>query len=202
MTQNIEIAKRDKNSEAAEEKYFVLLRGLKIDRQGIFTVSKVPLIRGGWTVSSPTDEDIRQSSKIASSNLPKIQREKDESLGYSYKPVLGYGDKEIKEIASREKTETYTLKIKNQNTEIILLPTLYEVQTLGGDLISTVILRKDDKYRFLGHIRGCLLSVGADVDSDGFPEVITENCDSSESQQIQYQKIFPEIKYLIRYSHS
>lgn len=197
MRHVIELAKKDKHSDAGQSRYFVSLRDLKVESQRIFSVSKNKLVRGNWIESVLTQDELNQSKKIASLHIKDVHREKDNN----YKTVIGFNNEEIKNIASREKAETYTLKIKAGDIEIILLPTLYE-SAQEGNLITTVVLHEHDTYRFLGHIYGCLLSVGADIDSDGFPEVILENCYSSESQRIDYIKIYPEIKDLISYSHS
>lgn len=198
LLQTIELAKKDKHSNAHESIYFVSLRNLKIKSDGIFTVSKEKLVHGSWSVSAPTKDELDSSTKLAMQNLKSVHREKD----YTYKSVFGYSNKRIKKLAGRQTAETYTLKIQSGDAEIILVPTLYEFQPLGGDLISSVVLRDHDNYRFVGHIYGCLLSVGADLDSDGVPEVIVENCDIGEGLSISYVKLVPEIKSLVSYSHN
>jgi hypothetical protein len=198
LLQTIELAKNDNHSNAGESEYFVSLPNVKIKSQGIFTVSKTKLVRGSWSVSAPTKDELGSSMKIAMQNLKSVHREKD----YTYKSVFKYSNKGIKNLAGRQTAETYTLKIRSGGTEIILVPSLYEFQPLGGELISSVVLHDHDSYRFVGHIYGCLLSVGADLDSDGVPEVILENCDNSEGQSIKYVKLVPEIKSLVSYSHN
>lgn len=197
LLRTIELAKKDENNDAGQSEYYVSLRNLKVDSEGIFTVSKNKLVRGRWVESSPTRDDLEQSKKIALLHIKEVHRENNNS----YKSVIGYSNEKIKKLAFRNNAETYTLKLRAGDTEIILLPTLYESEQ-EGDLISTVVLHEHDSYSFVGHIYGCLLSVGADIDSDGFPEIILENCYSSESQRINYIKIFPEIKNLISYDHN
>lgn len=198
MLRTIERAKKDRYSPEGQSEYFVSIRNLEIDSQRIFTVSKTRPSRGSWNVSTPTKVDLESSTKLAAFNIKNIHREK----GYTYKSVLGYSNKDIKKLASRGGTETYTLKLQGKNKEVILLPTLYEFMDQGGDLISTVVLREHGSYRFIGHVYGCLLSVGADLDSDGIPEVILESCENGEGVTINYIKLFPKIKSLISYEHS
>jgi hypothetical protein len=198
MRRIIDRASQDKYGDAGQSEYVVLLRNLKLDSQGIFTVSKIKLVRGPWVMSHPSQRDLTESGKIAAINLKKILREK----GNTYKSVIRYSNNQIRKVASRTRNETYSLKIESRGSEVILIPTLYEFQPLGGDLISTVVLHQNERYKFLGHLFGCLLSVGADLDADDFPEVIVENCDNSEGQSIQYVKLFPKIKTLIHYLHN
>lgn len=198
MLRTIELAKKDKDSIEASSEYFVSLRNLKINSQGMFTISKKRLLRGDWGVSTPTKRDVEWATKIATFNMKNFKR----IQGYTYKSILGYSNKAIKNITNREGIETYTLKLQGRNTEVILLPTFYEFQDQGGDLVSTVISREHGSYRFIGHVYGCLLSVGADLDSDGFPEVMLESCENGEGMTINYIKIFPKIKSLVYYEHS
>jgi hypothetical protein len=197
ILRTIELAKKDKYSDAGQSEYYVSLSNLKVDAPGIYTVSKNKLERGSWVASAPTQDELKQTQELASLHIKDVHRDKDNR----YKSVMGYSNEKIKELASREKSETYTLKIKVGDSEIIIFPTLYQ-SGQEGDLISTVVLHEHGNYSFIGHVYGCLLSVGADIDSDGFPEIIFENCYSTESQRIKYIKVYPEIKNLISYDHS
>jgi hypothetical protein len=176
--------------------YFVTLQKLKVQPEGIFTVSKTKLETGNWVVSEPTKEELDWFTKLAMQNMKSIRRVKD----YTYKTVLGKSNKMIMKLAERQVAGTYTVKIRVANSEVILVPTLYEIEPLGGDLISSVIFRDGDNYRFIGHVSGCLRSVGPDLDVDGIPEILMEICNNSEGVNFNYIKLVPAIKSLVSYS--
>lgn len=209
MLKDIELAKKDKYGEAGERGYTILLSDLKLTSQGIYTVAKERFMLGEWTVITPTVEDLSSAKKIALSHYKRINSK--ESYIDKFESVIGYDDARIMKLAERfelwggqakYKDERYTVKISTHDAEIILLPTQYQFMALGGELVSTVVLKKDGNYSFLGHIQGCMLSVGADIDADGMPEVIMQNCANSEGTTITYFKLFPTIKPLVSYSHN
>lgn len=199
MLNTIKLAKKDKYSEEAESEYLVSLQNLKVSSKGVFTVSKTKLLHGSWDVSAPTKDEFESSSKHAILNLKNIQRDKH----FTYKSVLGYDNKNIGKLVEKLRDEAYTVKIQTENLKIILLPTLYESsKEQSGDIIFTVVAHDQDGYRFIGHVHGCLLTVGADIDSDGVPEIILENCNSGGlSLSIDYIKLFPKLKTIISFSN-
>lgn len=206
MLNTIELAKKDKLSEAGQERYTVLLSGLKLDSQGIYTVSKEKLVPGGWTVSMPTKDDVDAAKNVALDSYKQINAKSSDI--YKIESVIGYDDARIVKMAERfentdgsYKQETYTVKISIRDIEIILLPTQYQFMALGGELVSTVVLKKSGNYSLVGHVRGCMRSVGADIDADAIPEIIMENCANTESLTISYYKLFPTVKPLVSYSH-
>jgi hypothetical protein len=196
MQNNINIAKNDRYSEAGEAQYDVSLRNLKVKSHGIFTVSKQQFLRGDWTMSALTKEEIIKSKNVVLANVKSIKKFKE----YSYKSVVGFSDKNIKKLAARDQDGVYAVKIKSKEHELFLLPTLVAFEGVGTDLVSTVVLYKDGTYRYVGHFKGFLLSVGADIDLDGIPELLVVD-NNSEGQDFRYIKIFPKVKSLIHYSH-
>lgn len=207
ILKGIESAEKDRNSEVGEGRYTVLLAGLKLDSQGFYTVSKEKLVPGSWSVSTPTKEDVNAAKNIASKSYKQIETKA--SYIDKVESVIGYDDARIVKMAERfendsigsYKQERYTVKISSRDIEIILLPTQYQFMALGGELVSSVVLKRDGNYSLVGHVSGCMRSVGADIDADGIPEIIMENCANTESLGISYYKIFPTIKPLISYSH-
>ncbi len=191
-------AKADKGSSEARSEYAISLDELQIENERILTVSKMRLERGIWIESAPSKSELRRSREIALANVRKIHREQ----GALYKVVVGFGNEQIRRIAERTEARMYSLKIKTKEFDFFLIPTLFESDDAGGDLISTIVLRDKKRFSFVGHVRGCLLSVGADIDADGLPEVMLENCFNAFSQRVDYIKIFPVIKTLMTYSHS
>jgi hypothetical protein len=211
---NVELAKKKKDNEEGQsvsyqKEYVVLLKGLNLDLTGgIYTVSNKRLGQGEWTVAAPTKDEKKSSAKIASDNQKKIHSEiSATSADYKPESLIGYSDKRLREIKNEERIpenkEGYTLKITTHSIDIIIIPTLYVRDDGCCDIISTVVLKKNNAYTYLGHISGWLRSVGADIDSDGVPEVITQHCGCLEScDSIQYIKIYPVIKDLITWSCS
>lgn len=199
MLNTIKLAKRDKYSEGAETEYFVSLQNVKVSSKGFFTVSKTKLLHGSWDVTAPTKDEFESSAKHATLNLESIQRDNH----FTYKSVLGYDNKNIGKLVERHRDEAYTVKIQTENLKIILLPTLFESsKEQSGDIIFTVVAHDQDGFRFIGHVHGCLLTVGADIDSDGVPEVILENCNSGGlSSSVDYIKLFPKLKSIISFSN-
>jgi len=209
LLQLIELAREDKQGNARESQYYVSLGKMKIKSPGIFTVSKRKLERGNWAASFPKKEDLRTAKNIALENYKQISAKN--SHFDKIETVIGYDDSRIVKMAERYegslgevkyKKEKYTVKISTPNIEIILLPTQYQYKALGGELVSTVVLKKDGDYSFLGHVPGCMLSVGADLDADGVPEIIMQNCANSEGTSITYFKLYPTIKPLVVYEHN
>lgn len=197
MLEQVRLAQKRGSSETDEATYSVAIKGLHVREPGIFTVSKTRLIHGNWNINNLDSEEYAAASSLAQQNLKLIKRQK----GVEYKSVIGYSNAGIRKLGSREKVERYTVKISTEKTTIILMPTLYYSDN-DGDLISTVIQRDVDGYHFIGHVAGCLLSVGADIDGDGFPEVIMEECYGFEGTDIRYFKLAPQVRQLIIYSHS
>ncbi len=200
LLQTIREAKKDKYSEAGQKEYFVLLVGLKLKERGMFTVSKSAITQRDWKIATPNQVERKAASALAKNHLKEIRRA--EYADFSYKSVLGYSKQRLRKITPWEKGEVFPIKIFAMRAEVIILPTLYETNPLGGDLISTVILREGNSYKFLGHIGGCLHSVGADIDGDGFPDLILRTCEPGEGIEITYTKIFSKTKALIQYSNN
>jgi hypothetical protein len=145
--------------------------------------------------------------EVARANYAKIKHPVQE--GDKTERVLGYSDSRLGKMAERivsrggevvPRKERYTVKIAARGVEIFLIPTRYQYEALGGELVSTVVLKQDGQYRFHGHLAGCLLSVGADLDGDGIPEIIMETCDNNEGKSDDYIKLYPAIKPLMFYS--
>lgn len=209
------LKKATRGDNADYYRFMVSAPDLRIRKSGIYTVSKTKLVRGDWTVSVPSSEEREASITLAKRHLLAIPR--DDSAN-EYRLAFGMRDEEIDQITERAGNEpaipiainrradtrpavSYTTKIETKDVQIILIPTLYESGGIDGDLFSSVILKRQREYSFLGHVKGCLLSVGADIDRDGVPEIIMESCNNYEGHSIHYYKIFPETKPLITYAH-
>lgn len=198
LRNTINQARENPNSAAAEAQYFVSLHNPSIKFGDIYTVSKTKLTHGNWLISQPTKSELAAAIKLAAQKLPMIPRES----GYTYKSILGYSNTGIKRLYGRDNVKNQTLKIRAGDKTIIIIPSLYIHDGMGGDLFSTIIAQDQQRFRFIGHAVGCLRSVGADLDYDGFPEVILETCEPGEGITISYVKLFPELKTLIFYEHN
>ena len=136
-----------------------------------------------WSLPTPTEDEIKFSAKIASDNQMKIRRHAQDK----YESVIGYSDTQLgkmRKFGIPERKEGYTVKITKPDFDLIIVPTLYikheyEEDLFNGccDIISTVVLKKNKEYKYLGHISGWLCSIN-DYDSDGhgIPRVNTQDC--------------------------
>lgn len=193
LIQIVEQAQRDRYSDAGESKYYVSLQGLSLKEFGIYTVSKTKLLLGNWRKAPLSGEDIRHSQKLANAHIKEISREQD----LQYVTVIGLNNKKLEE---KTTCSSGQLKIDTERVSIILIPTLFDDGPVA-EITSSVIAKDGNGYRFIGHIIGCLHSIGADLDSDGIPEVLMRT-ESTESIGFGYYKVFPKIRHLIGYFHS
>lgn len=195
----IAAARQDPYSNAGQSEYFVRLHGLKVEREGIHTLSKMRLTHGSWQVEVPDRSLLTAATEVAQTHAVDFPR--DPSM--TYESAIGTTDASVHERMFRVHTdERYTLALHGGGCTVVLVPTWFEMHELGGDLISSVIVREGDRDRFVGHVRGCLLRVGADLDVDGMPELILENCSNSEGQSIDYLQVLPVIRKRITYQHN
>lgn len=205
LLRTIDLAKKDKNSQAAQSEYYVSLLGLKLAKPGMYTVSMKPLQRGDWTTVKPTPEDLKASKQIATEHRGKF------ASGPNTRSLLDVGNAEQMKGLHAEHAKyintVKTLKLAKGDSAIILLPTLYysdaPLNTVGeeGSLITTVVMYEKGKYRLIGHLVGCSLSIGPDIDQDGVPEVLVDNCFSAFTGSVRYVKLVPQLKDIIVYSH-
>jgi hypothetical protein len=175
----------------------VTLPNLTLDSSERFlTISKTRLPHGDWTLVPLSNEDLQLSARISSGHAKEIVRNEY----FEYKSVIGKSDAEIRTLVGLDSLAS--LKIRSESLEIILLPTLHQFSDGSADLISTVIAHDKSGYRFIGHVEGCVMSVGADLDGDGLPEVIIQNCDSDSmglSKRVNYMKLYPAIKSIMSF---
>lgn len=197
-----EAARRDPSSENAEEQYSVELPGLTVERERKLTISMSPLVKGEWHFTAAEADETLIANRVAKQFVAQAPRFHVD--GYRYVNVIGFSDARLTKLAEREGKERYAGKITAGEVEILLVPTLYESNPLGGNLISTVLVRKgkDRDYSFAGHIKGCPSDLGADLDGDGVPELLTETCSNSEGAELLYVKLYPKVDILARFDHN
>jgi hypothetical protein len=152
----------------------------------IYTVSKRKIEQTDWKVSPLTMSEIDTIRNMA---LTHVHRKSDRT-GYKYQSIVG-------------KRLDLAKKISVNSIEIMIVPTEH-IEGLDGndsDVMSTVFAKIGGATKYLGSMTGCLKRIGADIDGDGIPDVLTDSCEASESQFFQYFKIYPVVKKMIQYSH-
>ncbi len=81
--------------------------------------------------------------------------------------------------------------------KIFFVPSFIMRTALDEDVLTSVVLLKNDSYRLLGTINGCIVRFGADLDGDGYPEVLTRLCVPNEYMKYRYYKFYPSIRQVI-----
>ncbi len=138
----------------------------------------------------------KKEAPIARETAKKFAKQiSNRNDSYKSKLVLG-----VEACNSPRCSDTYEKKLSLGRTDVMIVPTEYfYMEGSDEDLVSSIIVRESDSYNFLGHISGCFGQL-VDIDGDGVPEIMTKTCQSGLSLHIDYWKIYPEVKLLVRQS--
>jgi hypothetical protein len=154
-------------------------------KSGIYTVSIHKIEQKTWKVFPVTKHEIDPVREIVLLHVHKNAHEGE----YVRKTIVG-------------KKLGQALGISLDAVDIMIVPTERIDTGIGYDITSSIISKTDGSYKFLGTISGCIKRIGADIDNDGIPEVITDTCENSEGHSVKYYKIYPTVKLLVDYSHN
>ena len=155
----------------------------------IHTISFKPLNSYPINFTKLKEKELSFYAKLANANLRKPKKEVG-SANFKYLPKHVYAnyDKTLKQ---------FPQKLSLNDNEVIFLPMYYTYSDGGSDLVSAVFIKHNSKVKYAGEMPGCITRLGADVDNDGFPEVITTLCESIEGGSDEYMKVYPKVKSLI-----
>lgn len=195
-----ELRQNKKDSDHSNGAFYLVSlnnKDIKVSTSGFSTISRKALLSATSKISTPSKEELKSIHKLVIDEMNKTANYSDPN----YKIILGYTNAQINSLSLREKGN-YTLKISHNDLDVFIVPALYELSGLGGDMTSIVIARTGKTDKVVGTLEGCILSIGADVDSDEIPELIVENCDSSESEVVTYTSIFPSVSSFLTYEHN
>ena len=147
----------------------------------LFTVSKYPIPQKSWKLYTLTKSDVAAVKNAAKSHIKK-QANTDEE---KYTVILG-------------KYLKYAKKLKLSGKNLLLIPTQEMESENGTDIILSVFELKDNTYKYIGEIWG-VPQLGADIDGDGVPEIVTNTLSPVFVNSTGYYKIHPQVKLLISY---
>ena len=147
----------------------------------LFTVSKYPIPQKSWKLLPLAKSDFAQVKNAAKFHIKK-RANTDE---YKYTVILG-------------KYLKYAKKLKLSGKKLLLIPTQEINNENGTDIILSVFELKDNTYKYIGEVWG-IPQLGADIDGDGVPEIVTNTFSPIFSNSTCYYKIYPKVKMLISY---
>ena len=147
----------------------------------LFTVSKYPIPQKSWKLYSLTKSDVAQVINAAKFHIKKRANTDEDK----YTVILG-------------KYLKYAKKLKLSGKNLLLIPTQEINNENGTDIILSVFELKDNTYKYIGEIWG-VPQLGADVDGDGVPEIVTNTESPIFVNSTGYYKIYPQVKLLMSY---
>ncbi len=172
--------------------YDISVKGVSEKLNGVYTVSKSRIEKNSLTSEPLSKKEAPIARETAKKFAKQISNRND---SYKSKLVLG-----VEACNSPRCSDTYEKKLSLGRTDVMIVPTEYfYMEGSDEDLVSSIIVRESDSYNFLGHISGCFGQL-VDIDGDGVPEIMTKTCQSGLSLHIDYWKIYPEVKLLVRQS--
>jgi hypothetical protein len=173
--------------------------------EGIYTVSRTLLPQGSWEVKPLPVALIVQLQGVSKDNYKCPNDKKHpchlvtgtqfdfEQLKQNRDSNPNFMHADIKKLA---------IEIKSGPIELLIVPTAIVGGIVDSEaIVSSVFLRTDEIYKFLGSFRGSLIRLGADIDKDGLPELIVNDSSPGYFQQIDYYKIYPRVELLMSYAH-
>lgn len=147
----------------------------------LFTVSKYPIPQKSWKLLPLAKSDFAQVKNAAKFHIKKRANTDEDK----YTVILG-------------KYLKYAKKLKLSGKNLLLIPTQEINNENGTDIILSVFELKDNTYKYIGEVWG-IPQLGADIDGDGVPEIVTNTFSPIFSNSTCYYKIYPKVKMLISY---
>ena len=147
----------------------------------LFTLSKYPIYQKTWKLYPLTKSDVAKVKNVAKSHIKKQVNTDNEK----YTVVVG-------------KYLKYAKKLKLSGKDLLLIPTQEADGENGVDIILSVFELKDNTYKYIGEIWG-VPQLGADIDGDGVPEIVTNTESPIFVNSTGYYKIYPQVKLLMSY---
>lgn len=148
----------------------------------LFTVSKYPISQKNWKLLPLAKSDFAQVKNAAKFHIKKRANTDEDK----YTAILG-------------KYLKYAKKLKLSGKDLLLIPTQEMESENGTDILLSVFELKDNTYKYIGEIWG-VPQLGADIDGDGVPEIVTNTLSPVFVNSIGYYKIHPQVKLLISYN--
>ncbi len=149
----------------------------------IFTLSYAPLSAPAVKPDGLSKDEIRSVGSFLKDNVKQ--------------PASRYGEKYVNVIGKPEKIAfgegipaERPIKISVNGQLIYFVPSFLIETELDEDILTSVVLNENGQYKLLGTITGCIQRFGADLDGDGYPEVITRLCSPNEYVRYTYHRYF------------
>lgn len=152
----------------------------------IFTISFTPLPVPAVRPEALSKEEIRSIDSFLKDTIKKPRSR----YGEKYVNVIGRENIAFVEGIPAERP----IKINVNGQQIYFVPSFLIETDLDADILTSVVLNEKGQYKLLGTITGCIQRFGADLDGDGYPEVITRLCSPNEYVRYTYYRYFPSVK--------
>lgn len=175
---------------APKSKKIAINSALNKKSSDVYTISLSPLAYIPVKPMNLSKEEIRDSSVF----LKKTIKPPKSDDSRKYTNVIGKNENLTLFEGIRPEAP---IKIRINGTDILFIPSFLLSTELDEDILTSVVLSKNGQYKLLGQIYGCIKRFGADLDADGYPEIITGLCSPNEYMQYRYIKYYPMVRNYI-----
>ena len=161
---------------------------VKLAELEVYTISLKPLKYYKLKFEPLSKQELARYSRLAKIYFPKPKKIEGNTYRLLKNHAYSYFD------SGRNQKP---IKYRQNAHEFIILPIYGVDDELSSDLISAVFIKSNHKIKYLGELGGCVTRAGADVDNDGFSEIITGECEPGEGSYILYNKLYPSIETIL-----
>lgn len=151
-------------------------------------ISKKPLKNSTVEFSNLKGKELSYYTKLAQEKTKKI------------KTPVGYLKTNRLKTNIYRASDSYQMlpkKYRQNGFEFIFIPAYTIEDELSLDLVSAVFIKnKQGRVNYLGEQSGCIVRPAADLNNDGFSELVIAECEPGEGGGTGVETVYPEIQLL------
>lgn len=160
------------------------------------TVSKQAFSAPSWESRALSPAEIAQLKPLV---MARKQSLKCKGRAAPCTMIFGVSEKKLKTMVAKwVKPQGFYVYVSNGEHSLAMVPVWHEVGQ-GSVITSAIFVKKEGEWRFHTSAQECLVHSRLDLNGDGMPEFLMQECDPGEGEGRAYYQIWPKPKVLLGY---